>query len=313
MNFNSNPTQSFVRHLFQTPKEFILKFLNSVLTIIFLVTISNLTHAQENPFPAPSPTTNPAATNVNQSPPLPPPNQIPFHQPINRPLYRPTKNNLNFRLLANYDYIMTNPNDLNTYGSNTSWGGTTKAQGDFSNMNGYSLGGGYLIGNGYLGVEYAYGMQDLPTTNIIATTNTIQYTFDYQTIYVLYDWTFNFGINQSYEFGGGIGYAIAYQYHWVYKTNSVLEEVIWQAHPSPILFKVRASYSYHFSENLRLRAGATYEYITSSNILADTTHSGLIVNGSGIIANQNLKSASGQNVTIDMSGLRLSVGLVAAF
>lgn len=276
---------------------------NTFLLIFTLILTSNFSLAEENQLADPNTTT---PTTAPPPPPLAP-------APASRPIHRPTKNSLDYRLLANYDYVMTNPTDLNSYGANTNWGTTTKAQGSFSNMNGFSLGGGYLLGHGYLGVEYAYAMQDLPETIILPTSNSIQYTFDYQTIYLVYDWAFNLDANQSYEFGGGIGYAIAYQYHWIYKTGSITEEVIWQANPNPIVFKARASYNYHVSENFRIRAGATYEYATSSSLLADTTHSGLIVNGSSVIANQNLKSATGQNVTADISGLRLSLGLVAAF
>lgn len=279
------------------------KFISFYL-IFTLFLSSSFSHAEENSQPATSPVLSDPALQTPENPPS---------QPAPRQVKRVPKSVLNFRFLANYDYIMTNPNDLNNYDSNTNWGNTTKAQGSFYNMNGYSVGGGYLLGNGYLGLEYAFGMQELPVTAIIPTINTIQYTFDYSTIYAVYDWVFNLASNQSYELGGGVGYALTYQYHWIFKSGSTLEEVIWQANPNPIVFKARASYNYHFTENFRLRAAATYEYATNSNLLADSSHSGLIINGTSVIANNSLKAANGQSVTADISGLRLSVGLIAAF
>lgn len=215
-----------------------------------------------------------------------------------------------YRILANYDYVMTNPSELNDFGATFNWGNTTKAQGSFGTMNGFSLGAGYLMGNGFLGFEYSYGAQELPKTTIVPTSNTIQYTFDYQAIYVLYDWTFGLGKDQSYELGGGIGYALKYQYHWILTTGPTIEELIWQA--NPITFKIRANYNYHFSNTFRIRAGATYEYATSSSLKADSSHPGITVDNVGVVAGQNLSSA-GRDVKVDISGLRLNAGLVLAF
>jgi len=217
---------------------------------------------------------------------------------------------VNYRILANYDYIMTNPSDLNNFGAGFTWGGTTKAQGSFGNMNGYTLGASYLAGSGFLGFEYSYGVQELTKTTVIPTSDTIQYTFDYQTMYALYDWVFNRGSNQSFELGGGIGYALKYQYHMIKASGSTIEELIWQA--NPITFKIRAHYNYHFSNNFRLRVGATYEYATSSSLRADSSHPGITINGVGIVSGQNM-AVNGQDVKVDISGLRLNAGVVVAF
>lgn len=214
---------------------------------------------------------------------------------------------VNYRLLANYDYIMISPNDLNNYNSSITWGGTTQAQGSFRSMNGYSIGAGYLVKGGFIGVEYSYGIQELPNTVITPTTSTIQYSFDYHTLYLMYDWVSNLDTNQSYELGAGLGYALKYQYHWVQKTATAIEEVIWQA--NPIIFKVRANYNYHFTKNILLRTGATYEYATSSGLTADSNHPLL-----GVTSGQSLRySATNQDVTVDVSGFRLNVGATFAF
>lgn len=223
-----------------------------------------------------------------------------------RPLSGSKPNSPTYRLMANYDYIMTNPSDLNNFNKGIVWNGTTQVQNSFSNLNGFTIGFGYLIGNGYLGFEYSLASQQLPSTTIIPTSQTIQNTLDYQPLYISYDWLFSQGPKQSYELGGGLGYAMKYQYHWLLSNAGTTEEVIWQA--NPILFKVRANYNYHFSNNIRIRLGAAYEYATSSSLKADSSHPTL-----GVTSGQNLRWAGGQDVKVDMSGFRLNAGLVVAF
>ncbi len=215
---------------------------------------------------------------------------------------------VNFRLMANYDLVMTSPGDLNNFHSNMTWGASTHPQGTFNNMNGFSLGAGFLAGPGFLGLEFNSAIQELPSTQIIPTSSTIQDTLDYQTVYAVYDWVNNLNANSSYELGMGVGYALKYQYHWVLTAGATTEDVIWQA--NPMVFKVRANYNYHFSDNVRLRAGATYEYATSTNLKASASHPTV---GTGIVSDQPLRYATGQDVKVDISGLRLNVGLVVAF
>jgi len=209
---------------------------------------------------------------------------------------------VNYRILANYDYIMTSPSDLNTFSSGLSWTSTNTPT-KFDTMNGYSLGVGYLMGAGFLGLEYGYGIQELPST-FIPPSSTVQYSLDYQTVYLLYDWVFNSSSKQSFELGAGVGYALKYQYHWLYKTGGTITEVIWQ--DNPIVFKVRAHYNYHFTNTFRLRLGATYELASSSNLKADSSNL-------GVVQGQTLRYSGGQNVKVDTSGLRLNAGLVLAF
>lgn len=218
---------------------------------------------------------------------------------------------VNYRILANYDYIMTSPGDLNSYRSQFLWNGTTVTQGTFSNMNGFTIGAGYLIGAGFASIEYTHASQDLPNTLITPSTTSVKDSFNYDTVYVVYDWLFNQGPTQSYELGLGVGQAIKYEYHNLLSNGSVTEDLIWQA--TPVVFKLRGNYNFHFSNNVRFRLGATYENATSSAMKADSNHPTITVNGSPVISGQNLKYANGSDVKVDISGLRLNVGLVVAF
>ena len=218
---------------------------------------------------------------------------------------------VSFRLLANYDFIMTSPGDLNGQRASFLWNSTTATQGTFNNMNGFTVGGAYFLGQGFLGVEYSHALQELQNTLIAPGTYSVKDTFNYDTVYVLYDWVFNKGSNQSYELGLGVGQAIKFQYHNVL-TTAVTEDLFWQA--TPMVFKARANYSYHFSNHVRLRVGATYENATSSSMKADSNHPTITVNGSGIVSGQTLKSAStGADTKVDVSGFRFNAGLVVAF
>lgn len=216
-----------------------------------------------------------------------------------------------FRLLANYDFVMTNPSELNSQREAFFWNSTTATQGSFNNMNGFTVGGSYYLGEGFLGVEYSHVLQELANTLIAPGTYSVKDTFNYDTVYIVYDWVFNKGANQSYELGLGIGQAIKYQYHNIVSNGGVTEDLFWQA--TPMVFKARAYYSYHFSNHVRARLGATYENATSSSLKADSNHPTVIVNGTGVVSGQTLKNSNGSDTKVDISGLRLSAGIVVAF
>ena len=216
-----------------------------------------------------------------------------------------------FRFLANYDFVMTSPSDLNNQRAQFLWNSATATQGTFNNMNGFAIGGGYFLNQGFLGVEYSHVLQDLSNTLISPGTYSVKDSFNYDTVYVLYDWVFNKGANQSYELGLGVGQAIKFQYHNIITTGNVTEDLFWQS--TPIVFKARAHYSYHFSDNVRLRLGATFENATSSSMKADSNHPTITVNGTGIVSGQTLKNTSGSDTKVDISGFRLNAGLVVAF
>lgn len=225
---------------------------------------------------------------------------------------RPSSGSVKFRLLANYDFIMTSPGDLNNQRSENLWNSTTATQGVFNNLNGFSVGGGYMLSQGFLGLEYSHATQDLPNTLIAPGTYSVKDSFNYDTVYLLYDWVFNKGANQSYELGLGIGQAIKFQYHNIFTNGAITEDLYWQA--TPLVFKARAHYNYHFSSNVRLRLGATYENATSSSMKADSNHPTVTINGLGVVSGQNLKSViSGADTKVDISGFRLNAGLVVAF
>lgn len=213
--------------------------------------------------------------------------------------------NTKFRFLAKYEYSMINPKDLNDFRAGTTFGGTTRSQGTFNAMNGFNIGAGYLLGPGYLGLEYNAANQELPTTTITPTSATVQDTVQFQSIYLTYDWVNNINANSSYEFGGGLGYALKYEFHWVL-TNGGTDDVIWKA--NPIVAKLRGAYNYHFSKNVKASIGAAYEYATSSSMSADANHPAVAVT-----SGQTLRYASGQDVKVDLSDFRFNVGLILGF
>lgn len=218
---------------------------------------------------------------------------------------------VNFRLLANYDLIMSSPSDLNDQRTQNLWNSTTATQGSFNNLNGFTVGGGYFTGKGFLGIEYSHALQELPNTLIAPGTYSVKDSLNYDAVYVLYDWVFNNSAKQSYELGLGIGQAIKFQYHNVFTNGSVTEDLFWQA--TPLVFKARANYSYHFSNHVRLRMGATYENATSSSMKADSNHPTITVNGGGVVSGQTLKGTSGSDTKVDISGFRFNAGIVVAF
>lgn len=213
--------------------------------------------------------------------------------------------NTKFRFLAKYEYSMINPKDLNDFRAGTTFGGTTRTQGTFNAMNGFNIGAAYLLGPGYVGVEYNAANQELPRTIITPTTATVQDTIQFQSVYLTYDWVKSINSSSSYEFGGGVGYALKYEFHWVI-TNGGTDDVIWQA--NPIVAKLRGAYNYHFSNHVKATIGAAYEYATSNSMTADANHAAVAVT-----SGQTLRYASGQDVKVDLSGLRVNAGLILGF
>jgi hypothetical protein len=214
--------------------------------------------------------------------------------------------NTKIRLLATYDYIMISPSDINRFRSTTLWNGTTATRGTFDLMNGFTLGGAYQLGSGYAGLEYSFANQELPATSVPPGLFSIQDTLQYQSVYLVYDWVKEINANHSYELGGGLGYALRYEFHWINKTSTGTDDVIWQA--NPLVAKLRAAYNYHFSHNVKARIGITYEYTPATSLSADGAHpTGPVTSG------QVLRYSSGQTVNLDISGLRLNAGLVVAF
>ncbi len=224
---------------------------------------------------------------------------------------RPTTSGTSIRILANYDFIMTSPGDLNTQRAGNLWNSTTATQGTFNNMNGFTLGAGYSVKQGVLGVEYSHALQELANTLIAPGTYSVKDSINYDTIYLTYDWLYTKAANQSYELGLGIGQAIKFQFHNLFTTGAVTEDLYWQA--TPVVFKLRAHYNYHFSSNVKLRLGATYELASSSSMKADSNHPTITINGSGVVSGQPLRNATGSDTKVDISGFRLSAGLVVAF
>lgn len=260
-----------------------------------------MTTLQPKPVQAPPP-----AQPVQQPAPLPP--VIYAAPPVPHEYVNPTT----FRILATYDYVLVNPKDLNDQRSATMWDNTTRSEGNFNALGGFTVGGGYRLGPGFVGIEYNHDSQELANTLILpSNTKSIRDTFEYDAVYALYDLVYQPSLNHSFEVGGGVGYAIKYEFHNILSNSGTTEDLYWQDHP--LVFKVRANYNYHINENFIVRAGADYEYATSSNMTADSSHPSIIINGGTVISGQTLRTNTGQDVKVDMSGFRLHIGGVLAF
>jgi hypothetical protein len=217
---------------------------------------------------------------------------------------------INYRILANFEYANSAPNNLNTFRSEILWGGTTATEGQFSDLTGFSVGTGFMLYEGFLGLELEYASQNLPNTEIGVSGTSIQDGFEYETVQLTYDWVFQESLEHSFELGFGIGMATKFKFTQKILTSST-ETVIWK--DSPFTFKLRGFYSYHFSEHVRIRLGLGYEGLSSNSLKSEGDHPGVTLNGQPISSGLTLQNSSFENVTADLTGARASAGLVVAF
>lgn len=287
----------------------------SVLTFFFVLPLAQAQQPAPQPRPAPPQQTQPQAPKTT-----PPPSQVilaPAPEVVEdekvpvlpqEPTY---VNPTNFRLLGMYDYAMSNPKDLNDHRSTLLWNNTTASQGKINNLAGFSVGAGYRLGPGFVGFEYNRASQEQANTPILPTTLSVRDTFEYEAAYFLYDFVIQPGPSHSFEFGGGVGYAVKFQFHNLLTNNGSQEDVYWQS--NPMVYKARAAYNYHLTENFVFRLGAAYEYAVANSLTADSNHPTVTINGSTIISGQTLRNSSGATVKADISGLRLHVGGALSF
>lgn len=290
---------------------------------LFFASVSFLVlHSAWAQQPSPSPQPTQPATQQPQAKPVTPPTQqqiilapappvVEDEQPITPPPPPAYVNPTNFRILGHYDYAISNPKDLNDHRSTLLWNNTTPSQGKLNNLAGFSVGAGYRLGPGFLGVEYNRASQELANTPILPTALSVRDTFEYEAAYLLYDFVIQPGPAHSFEFGGGVGYAVKYQFHNLLTNNGSQEDVYWQS--NPMVYKARAAYNYHLTENFVFRIGAAYEYAVANTLTADSNHPTVLLNGSTIISGQTLRNSSGQAVKADISGVRLHVGGALSF
>lgn len=211
-----------------------------------------------------------------------------------------------FRLLANFEYANVNPSALNENRTRTLWNGSTVTQGTFAAPMGFSVGAGYSIWGGFLGVEFGRISEELSSTPIPASTTTVRDGFDLEHVSLTYDYVIPYTHEHSFEAGASVGTALKFRFYNLLESPTASEVIYWQ--DNPILFKVRGAYNYHFSKHVRFRAALGYEMASSSNMTAAENHPAQTIS-----QGQAYRDGNGQNVTIDFSGLRATAGLVVAF
>lgn len=215
-----------------------------------------------------------------------------------------------YRLTAHMLFANSNPAGINSFRAGMLWNATTSTRGSVSNLTGFHVSAEYKINTDYIGLEFGKAEQILDNTPITGATYSVQDSADYEFLYLIYNRVNQKTDETSYEYGLGLGYATKFRFHNLFEGTGYKEDLGWQ--DNPVLLKVSGSYNHHFSHNVRARAGVAYEYAVSGNLKADANHS-VTMNGSPISSGQSLQNSNGENITMDLSGIRLYAGLAVAF
>ena len=213
---------------------------------------------------------------------------------------------VNFRLFANFEYANVNPSALNDNRNRTLWNGSTITQGTFSAPMGFSVGAGYFVLDGFLGFEFGRISEELASTPIPTTTNSVRDGFDLEYISLTYDYVIPYTHEHSFEAGGSVGTALKFRFYNLLESPTASEVIYWQ--DNPLLFRIRGAYNYHFSKHVRFRTALGYEIASSSNMVSAENHPTQTIS-----QGQPLRDGNNQNVKVDFSGLRATAGLVVAF
>ena len=223
------------------------------------------------------------------------------------------KSTTKVRILAQFDFGQVTPSDLNSGRSEYQWNSFASSPGSFSAVSGYSFSLSYRLGGGFLGLNYSHASQELSSGSINASgTTTVQDTFEYDLVGLVYDWNFQSQRSSSYDVGIGAGQAVKYRFHSFFNTAGVIEDLYWE--DIPYYAKIYGGYSFHFSENVHLRTGLEYLYVTSGHLAADRNHPAITdSSGAPITSGEIFRRLSGSAVKADLSGFKVSLGLGVAF
>ena len=216
-----------------------------------------------------------------------------------------------FRITAGVEVANADLSSLNAYRDTILWNGTTVTTGSFNNLTGFNIGAGYYWGPGYLSLEFNRESQDLPATLVTGTGTSVQDSIEMETLQLAYDWVFQKSQTGSFELGLSAGMATQFKFINIFTATGYHETLYWN--DTPFVFKLRAFYNYHFSQQVRLRVGLAYESITSDNLKADSNHPNLSLYGAPITSGQKLLDVQGKAVKVDASGARGLLGLEVAF
>ncbi len=215
-----------------------------------------------------------------------------------------------FRIIAAGEYANGHFDNFNEIRARNLWNGTTASGGSFNNLTGFNVGVGFNLGPGFLGLEFNRNSQRLPVTIITGSAIAVQDTIDIETIQLAYDWVWQNSLEHSYELGLSAGTATKFRYGQLITSTGAggyNESVYWE--DNPYIVRLRGAYNYHFSQDVRFRFALAYENAISDNLKADANHV-TTYNGTPITSGRRLTNSLNQPITIDMSGVRVDLGLV---
>lgn len=219
-----------------------------------------------------------------------------------------------FRILAMFDQAFTSPKTLNDFKNEELWAGTNAAGDTFSSLPGFITGFGVKSGAAVYSLELAQYGTKLPGGSVSSTT-TVRDSLDVQTLQLAYDHVFQDDPNDSIELGVGAGVALKFRYINHIATTSIGQPdnetaIVWE--DTPFILKIRTAYNYYFSENVGVRLGVGYQYLTSDSLKAADNYNANYF-GTPITSGRTLTDANNQNVKVDLSGITASLGLSVNF
>lgn len=208
-----------------------------------------------------------------------------------------------WKFALTYDMTSIAAKDLNDERDSFKWSNTTSTDGTIGALTGFTAAFGGKVGEGMLLLEYNTLSQTLGKTQI--TTYSVTDGFKYDSVYLLYDYPLMTG-DWSFDIGLGLGYALKYEFH---NETSYGEDVTWKG--NPLAYKVRGSLCYGLSESIRALFEVQYEMV-SSELEAAKDYPMTTIGGVPIASGQKFMK-NGSALKVDMSGIRLGLGLAFVF
>ncbi len=216
-----------------------------------------------------------------------------------------------FKIAASYDLASVAPGDLNSYRQSVLWNGQPTS-GSFNLLSGYSVSLGMAVSNGFVSLQYTSLSQMLPSSTVAGTSISIDDSFHYNVVYLIYDFDVYKRDSILWGLGAGLGKSLAYDFHQNSTGSSNLtEDVVWGADVIPV--QLRTFLSYAFYNTLRLVLDVKYE-IVANELKAKDDYKRMI-NGVPITKGQTLQTTglNRSNINVDMSGLRAGLGIAILF
>lgn len=216
-----------------------------------------------------------------------------------------------FHFHVGYDQMTVNPTKMNEARENLLWNTTTPSGGKFNQLTSTSVEVGFrALGPGFFFLQYNTGTQTLANTTVFGTPTTVEDSFKYDSLYLIYDYPVAAG-NWMLMFGGGVGTTQKFELHQkVGGGGSINEDITWKGSAMP--FKLRATLGYPLFSSVNIFLRAQYESVSAKLKAAQAYQSQ--INGQPITSGQEFQNFTpGTSAPADLSGLRLGLGLAFVF